>query len=205
MVFKPVDTGNCAQCGQPIPVFIIVDGHKRYHRGRKQCFVCWPFKPKKHPWVNQHGGTHRECHSPHHVGPLLLPISDFQMANMKKGYKNSYCRTCQTIRIRDSRQRFKDQCIAYKGGKCEACGYDRCRDAMDFHHLGDKEFQLSRYQRCSLNDLVKQELDKCHLLCANCHREAHALTESFRNGATRRRCIDPHAENQDDPHAPGGR
>lgn len=180
MVFKAVSTGICEKCGQPIPVFTVVDGHKRYHRGRRLCFVCFPFRHKKHPWVNQHGGTHRICRSPHHVGENSLPISDFPMMSTKRGYRNSYCRTCQTIRVRTSRQRFKDECIAYKGGRCEKCGYDRCRDALEFHHLGEKEFQLSRYPLNALNDRVRKELDKCRLVCSNCHREAHAAPESFR-------------------------
>jgi hypothetical protein len=181
MVFKAVPTGICEKCAQPIPVFIIVNGHKRYHRGRKLCFVCWPYHPKKHPWVNQHGGTHRICRSPHHKGPNPLPISDFPMTSTKRGYRNSYCRTCQTIKVRNSRQRFKDQCLAYKGGKCEVCGYFKCRDAMDFHHPGEKEFQLSRYPRCELDDEVRAELDKCQLLCCRCHREEHAEPGSFRD------------------------
>ena len=59
--------------------------------------------------------------------------------------------------------------------KCEICGYDRCITALEFHHLnrGEKDFSISEstYSR-SMEDL-KKEVDKCILVCANCHREIH--------------------------------
>ena len=71
------------------------------------------------------------------------------------------------------RQRMKLRAIEYKGSKCQRCGYDRCVNALDFHHVNpeEKEFQISKdihsWER------MKSELDKCVLLCSNCHRELH--------------------------------
>jgi len=74
------------------------------------------------------------------------------------------------------RKKVRQQAVEYKGGKCEVCGYDRCVDALEFHHndLSDKKFGISEkgYTR-SWKDVVKA-LDKCKLICANCHRELHA-------------------------------
>lgn len=62
------------------------------------------------------------------------------------------------------------------GGCCSRCGYKRNIAALEFHHLdpNEKEFQidLRHFSNSSLEKL-KQELDKCILLCANCHREEH--------------------------------
>lgn len=70
----------------------------------------------------------------------------------------------------------KYELVALRGGKCEICGYDKNYGAFDFHHLNptEKEFQLdSRHlSNTNIEDLMK-EADKCILLCANCHREAH--------------------------------
>jgi len=66
--------------------------------------------------------------------------------------------------------------IEYKGGKCEHCGYDKCPAAFDFHHLdpSKKDFNLSTLRNYKLEN-IKSELDKCLLLCSNCHRELHYL------------------------------
>ena len=67
----------------------------------------------------------------------------------------------------------KEKLVAYKGGKCEKCGYDKCITALNFHHLDPekKEFSISS-SSFSYEKLLK-EVDKCILLCANCHKEIH--------------------------------
>jgi len=67
----------------------------------------------------------------------------------------------------------KERAIAHLGGKCQQCGYNTCAAAFDFHHLDDneKEFDISSKQSWAA---IEVELAKCVLLCANCHREAHA-------------------------------
>ncbi len=74
------------------------------------------------------------------------------------------------------RRKIKLMAIEYKGGKCRICNYKKCIGALELHHIdktnkgfgiGDKGYTRS-WQR------VKQELDKCILLCANCHREVES-------------------------------
>ena len=67
----------------------------------------------------------------------------------------------------------KERAIVHMGGKCQKCGYDTCAAAFDFHHLDDrdKDFNISSKQSWAT---IKVELEKCVLLCANCHRETHA-------------------------------
>lgn len=70
----------------------------------------------------------------------------------------------------------KLELIEYKGGKCECCGYDKNYAALDFHHIHpeEKEFQVDSRHLANTNmDKLKEEADKCVLLCANCHREIH--------------------------------
>ena len=69
------------------------------------------------------------------------------------------------------------KCIEYKGGVCTVCGlkYDGTNGAIfDFHHVDQtqKEFVISRMSRKW--ESLKPELDKCDLVCANCHRVYHA-------------------------------
>jgi hypothetical protein len=71
---------------------------------------------------------------------------------------------------------FKQKCVEYKGGKCELCGYNKCNSALDFHHKDptEKEFTIAHARLTTFNEKIKMELDKCSLLCANCHRETHS-------------------------------
>lgn len=74
------------------------------------------------------------------------------------------------------RKRIKEMAIEYKGGKCIFCGYNRCHSALDFHHIdaAGKEFGVSLDGLTRSWERTKNELDKCVLVCANCHREIHA-------------------------------
>lgn len=67
--------------------------------------------------------------------------------------------------------------VAAMGGRCVVCRYDRCCDALEFHHRdpANKDFALSAIRVTPRAwKLIAQELRKCVLLCSNCHREVHA-------------------------------
>ncbi|RJQ51653.1 MAG: hypothetical protein C4526_09410 [Nitrospiraceae bacterium] len=70
--------------------------------------------------------------------------------------------------------------VEYKGGSCESCGYNRCIEALEFHHYTGKDFSISEKGYTRSWTKVREELDKCILLCANCHREIHAKAQLFR-------------------------
>lgn len=76
--------------------------------------------------------------------------------------------------VRTFRKRFMERAIAYKGGKCQICGYDRCNRALEFHHVNPEEKLFNISNGIKSWDKAKAELDKCVLLCANCHREVEA-------------------------------
>jgi hypothetical protein len=81
---------------------------------------------------------------------------------------------------KDERRITKKILLDYKGNKCEKCGYNKCQSGLTFHHLdpSKKDFNFSEISVRAkslqdLNDNIIKELDKCSLLCANCHREEH--------------------------------
>jgi len=66
-------------------------------------------------------------------------------------------------------RKFIDEYKLSKG--CAICGYKKCAAALDFHHkYEDKKFGVSRYYGFKK---LKEEMEKCEILCANCHRELH--------------------------------
>jgi hypothetical protein len=85
-----------------------------------------------------------------------------------------YCKRCTNDQTIERMRHTKRLCIEYKGGKCEKCGYDKYDGALEFHHLdpSKKDFEISKKKATNI-DSLKPELDKCILLCSNCHRELH--------------------------------
>ena len=70
----------------------------------------------------------------------------------------------------------KLELVNYKGGKCEKCGYNKNIAALQFHHINpnEKEIKLDVRRISSTNmETLYKEVDKCILLCANCHAETH--------------------------------
>lgn len=87
------------------------------------------------------------------------------------------CKECDRINNCERRKKLKESCINYKGGKCIKCGYNKCIAALEFHHLDptQKDFEITNSVTSwnkHKNKLIL-ELDKCILVCANCHREIH--------------------------------
>lgn len=92
----------------------------------------------------------------------------------KPGRKGQWkCLKCESELAVLKKQKYKLKMIEYKGGKCERCGYNKNISALDFHHIdpSTKKFTLSDTHHSW--DETKKELDKCILVCANCHRELH--------------------------------
>ena len=73
------------------------------------------------------------------------------------------------------RRSMKLQPIKLLGEKCSICGYNKCVDALEFHHLNPniKEFKLGSGNTISWKE-YKQEALKCILVCSNCHKEIHS-------------------------------
>ena len=77
------------------------------------------------------------------------------------------------------KSRLRDAVRAYlvylSGGKCQVCGYDKCKEALSFHHLDPsvKRFRLSGMFLTYSLQKVLEEHRKCCLVCHNCHTEIH--------------------------------
>lgn len=80
------------------------------------------------------------------------------------------------IAVANRRRRVKEFAVAYKGGRCVICGYNKYTGALDLHHLDpkSKSFGIAAKGYTRSWEAVQKEADKCVLLCANCHREVGA-------------------------------
>ncbi len=73
----------------------------------------------------------------------------------------------------DWRVRTKIKAVEYKGGKCELCGYNKCISSLTFHHKDPMKKDFTISGKSYSWDRIKNEVDKCILVCNNCHGEIH--------------------------------
>jgi len=90
----------------------------------------------------------------------------------RKGHKGEICGSCRVAKARRAR---KAKAVEYKGGSCERCGYCKSNAALTFHHRNpeEKSFGIAENGKVRAWALLQAELDKCLLLCHNCHAEIH--------------------------------
>jgi hypothetical protein len=95
-----------------------------------------------------------------------------------KDKKSFRCLKCRADSVRKIYKRKKKKAVDYLGGKCTECGYKKCLAALEFHHLDptEKDLDPSRILNRSWENILI-ELDKCILVCSNCHKEIHNCSE----------------------------
>lgn len=105
-----------------------------------------------------------------------LPETSFYRKNKGKN-RCSYCKTCTGSMVKARRKELKIKAVKYLGSKCSKCGYSKSYNALQFHHRDPtkKDFGISSKGLIKFES-IKSELDKCILVCANCHAEIHDET-----------------------------
>jgi transcription elongation factor Elf1 len=113
----------------------------------------------------------------------------FPFKNKAKNKRANICKECQRVYKLDHYYRNKEahynrnkktifKLRSYvsevkKEGNCVLCG-EKEISCLDFHHLSDKDMEIARLINRGSLIRLKKEIEKCVLLCANCHRKLHA-------------------------------
>lgn len=137
-------------------------------RSRVRCWTCKPYNTSNRRAL--HSFESKVCS----YCNTLLPTDEFYFkASTNRRTKTSKCRTCIKKYNKQRELDIKIKLIIYKGGACINCGYKKNICALDFHHRDTttKKFNLAHIP--GINKKVLDEVDKCDLLCSNCHRELH--------------------------------
>lgn len=167
----------CRGCGCEFRSYCKIDGKLRSLQKRKFCLTCSPFNSDYNKPIGFSLDGLRVCSRCRNARP------DDMFRSKGRGKVHSACKECLRAeaqkRNEENRSKLdahKRACVAYKGGKCQLCGYSRCIAALDFHHRNPKtkRFQIAvgKSYRLKWSDIFR-ELDSCDLLCSNCHRELH--------------------------------
>lgn len=121
----------------------------------------------------------------------IKPLSDFRVRSKKKGTYQSWCKSCFSVyekdmwktsperrknnieKNRERRIRNKQYVWDYlKNTSCKHCGNSDPR-VLEFDHLNSEEKLFNISDICNRSHSIKsikKEIDKCQVLCANCHR-----------------------------------
>lgn len=154
----------CRGCGRPFPIKAVIEGKKRNLQKRKFCLSCSPFgvhntSPSR-PRLEKKRGKRT------YKNASLVPTCSACGRKSRNGI-GRHCFTCITL-LR--RYRAKKRAVEMLGGVCTECGWSKDIAALQFHHTdpASKSFAIGKHLHKSWK-IVKEELKKCTLLCANCH------------------------------------
>jgi len=93
----------------------------------------------------------------------------------EKVYRRNKCRDCREQDKRDRKERIREKIREFReDSECAHCGFEDHR-ALDFHHDEDnKSFTIGdALSKGRSWKTIKEEIEKCEVLCANCHRVEH--------------------------------
>ena len=152
---------TCKKCHKKFPNRKKIDGKYRILQRRRYCLECSPFGEHNTKKIHKDDSNpeEKECSQ----------CGRHYLYDRSKGHTKLFCNSCVAGNRRLAR---KKRMIEYKGGKCSRCGYDKSTRVLGFHHRdpSKKSFDMGRSYTTAWNK-VQLELDKCDLLCANCHME----------------------------------
>ena len=118
-------------------------------------------------------------------------VEEFQSKNKTKGTIHSWCANCLNEqkkkhynenknliieKIKKRKEELRDFVKSFKK-ECTKCGYNKTYWALDFHHKdpSEKEELIGKTViRGWSKERIKKEIDKCIVVCKNCHAEIHA-------------------------------
>lgn len=150
---------SCKSCQKSFPNRLKI-GEKVYLlSSRKLCLDCSPFKA---PFVTDRPVRVLQC-------TMCNKLWNYICGN---GGTTKICKTCVS---RQRRMEGRERAYDYKGGECLVCSYQACKEALQFHHMNSelKLFQIGDNVNRKW-EILSMELDKCVLICSNCHAELHA-------------------------------
>jgi hypothetical protein len=159
----------CKLCSNSFPNRVILNGKIKVLSSRAYCLECSPWGQHNTARLEAVASVRTNEH-----GSMIIRCSSCDreyVYSRKAGHGRSTCNSCWN---KKRKIEMKLKAVEYKGGKCCRCNYNKNIKALQFHHLDvqQKDFIIGGSYTRSWS-ILKTELDKCILVCANCHVEIH--------------------------------
>lgn len=131
----------------------------------KLCFDCRQDKP-----------TTEFSKSKAKADGLNIICKDCSRRQCREWYKKNRKREIKRIKEGQERRRIETQAFlddVFLKYPCQLCG-EKDGDVLEFHHVRDKQYEVGEMKyRGYLIERVRAEINKCVVLCRNCHRRVH--------------------------------
>lgn len=103
-------------------------------------------------------------------------ISDYPKTGSRHDGSQKYSPDCKNCYRARRNEKFRQRLQGIIGEiTCVNCGYSKCFGAIEFHHIDpESKSKCVKTMTNRPEEELKEELAKCVMVCANCHREIHA-------------------------------
>ena len=129
---------------------------------------------------------------------LIKPASSFNWRRRAIGQRDTYCRPCRADYHHEHYVKNREKYIAQANSRANALAVERlgylleyfashpCRDCgetdpivLEFDHRGDKLFNIGSELRHRNWPSILAEIEKCEVVCANCHKRRTAKQRDY--------------------------
>ena len=149
---------TCQKCDKSFANGVVIDGIQHNLQRRKYCLDCSPFG----------------AHNTRPIPEVIAGGRSKELCALCSRGRSKRSRFCATCKVTVYRYRRKYAAVMYKGGNCEHCGWSGNIAAFEFHHLETDNKSFAIGSVIVKWAVILAELDKCELVCSNCHRIEHS-------------------------------
>lgn len=158
---------TCEKCNKEFESFEIINGVRKNLQNRRFCLGCSPWGRHNTKKLDTLLVDRKRC-------SRCKDIKHLSAFRHKENRYDSWCKRCLYDSQMERWKSKKAQFIELKGGKCMMCGYDKNYASLVFHHKDKKTKDYSWNKlRLRSDEDINKELDKCVVVCSNCHGEIH--------------------------------
>ena len=160
---------KCLKCGDEFASLLKINGKTHNLCSRKYCLVCSPFLGHNTKKIDD---IAKESKLKSQVDTICSLCNRTFRYKRSSGHTLNKCNSCFTMEKRVAK---KNAAVDRFGGKCIVCEFSQYKAALCFHHVSPnlKSFDISSSWGVS-DAKMSLELDKCVMLCANCHQAHHS-------------------------------